>query len=207
MRTVQPQERRKPQSPPITISSVSGIDSILGILKQSFGTATATWSESLLRTLQQATDVLNFQSDKLDVQVDLMNLIAVHIAGINTKLDTITAQITKGNKDVQAKNKLLNLNCGCGQIIDKLASLPEILTEILHVVQPPGSTDKTPILEQIGENNGTPGQVKKTTDSMYDDSIKTMEVKEINGVGNMQSANKITPTYSLPDVQTKRQRK
>ncbi|KAJ1208500.1 hypothetical protein NDU88_003885 [Pleurodeles waltl] len=77
---------------------------------------------SLLNALHTSTTVLNMQSDKLDLQSDLMNVMATHIADINQKLDmlTIWPPVPKANVDH------LQDPCKCGQIINKLSTLPNM---------------------------------------------------------------------------------
>ncbi|KAJ1107026.1 hypothetical protein NDU88_004423, partial [Pleurodeles waltl] len=49
-----------------------------------------TWLHSLLLSaIHTSTTILNMQSDKLDLQIDLMNVMASHIADINSKLDKL----------------------------------------------------------------------------------------------------------------------
>ncbi|KAJ1125034.1 hypothetical protein NDU88_003530 [Pleurodeles waltl] len=84
---------------------------------------------SLLNALHTSTTALNMQSDKLDLQMDLMNVMAIHIADINRKLDLLAIRPLEQISNQQ------QAFCNCGPVIDKLSMLPTILTEILQKVK------------------------------------------------------------------------
>ncbi|KAJ1166117.1 hypothetical protein NDU88_006526 [Pleurodeles waltl] len=84
---------------------------------------------SLLNALHTLTTALNMQSDKLDLQMDLMNVMAIHIANINRKLDLLA---TRPLEHISSQQQVF---CNCGPVIDKLSMLPTILTEILQKVK------------------------------------------------------------------------
>ncbi|KAJ1117679.1 hypothetical protein NDU88_005876 [Pleurodeles waltl] len=84
---------------------------------------------SLLNALNTSTTVLNMQSDKLDLQMDLMKVMAIHIADINRKLDMLAI------RPLEQKSSHQQAFCNCGPVIDKLSTLPTILTEILQKVK------------------------------------------------------------------------
>ncbi|KAJ1161794.1 hypothetical protein NDU88_002275 [Pleurodeles waltl] len=98
---------------------------------------------SLLNALHTSTVVLNMQSDKLDLQMDLMKVMATCIAGINHKLDPLAFHPTEQNSNLRL------LPCNCGPILDKLCTLPQVLIEILQEVKA-GKTN-----EAISRNQGT----------------------------------------------------
>ncbi|KAJ1088557.1 hypothetical protein NDU88_001714 [Pleurodeles waltl] len=70
---------------------------------------------SLLNALHTSTAVLNMQSDELDLQMDLMKVMATCIAGINHKLDSLAIRPTEQNSNHQ------HFPCNCGPILDKLS--------------------------------------------------------------------------------------
>ncbi|KAJ1188562.1 hypothetical protein NDU88_005323 [Pleurodeles waltl] len=84
---------------------------------------------SLLNALHTSTAVLNMQSDKLDLQMDLMKVMATCIAGINYKLDSLAIRPTEQNCNQQ------HFPCNFGPILDKLCTLPQVLVEILQEVK------------------------------------------------------------------------
>ncbi|KAJ1202699.1 hypothetical protein NDU88_006496 [Pleurodeles waltl] len=71
------------------------------------------------------------QSDKLDLQIDLMNIMATHITDINRKLDLLAIRPTEQKCNTDQQQEF----CNCGPIIDKSSMLPNILTEILEKVK------------------------------------------------------------------------
>ncbi|KAJ1216348.1 hypothetical protein NDU88_003951 [Pleurodeles waltl] len=84
---------------------------------------------ALLNALHTSTTALNMQSDKLDLQMDLIKVMAIHIADINRKLDLLAIRpLEQISSEQQAF-------CNCGPVIDKLSTLPTILTEILQKVK------------------------------------------------------------------------
>ncbi|KAJ1190481.1 hypothetical protein NDU88_007219 [Pleurodeles waltl] len=69
------------------------------------------------------------QSNKLHLQMDLMKVMPIHIADINRKLNLLAIRpLEKISSQPQAF-------CNCGPLIDKLSTLPTILTEILQKVK------------------------------------------------------------------------
>ncbi|KAJ1204549.1 hypothetical protein NDU88_008326 [Pleurodeles waltl] len=81
---------------------------------------------SLLNALHTSTTALNMQSDNLDLQMDLMNVMAIHIADINRKLDL---QATRPLEHISSQQQVFY---NCGPVIDKLSMFQTILTEILQ---------------------------------------------------------------------------
>ncbi|KAJ1093550.1 hypothetical protein NDU88_006650 [Pleurodeles waltl] len=51
-------------------------------------------NSSLLNILQVTISALSMQSDKIALQMELMNIIATHISGINIKLEKMTEMIS-----------------------------------------------------------------------------------------------------------------
>ncbi|KAJ1169922.1 hypothetical protein NDU88_001808 [Pleurodeles waltl] len=84
---------------------------------------------SLLNALHTSTTALNMQSDKLDLQMDLMKVMAIHIADINRKLELLDI------RPLEQISSQQQAFCNCGPVIDKLSTLPTILTEILQKVK------------------------------------------------------------------------
>ncbi|KAJ1202130.1 hypothetical protein NDU88_005931 [Pleurodeles waltl] len=95
---------------------------------------------SLLNALHTSTTTLNMQSDKLDLQMDLTKVMAIHMADINRKLDLLAIQPLE---QISCQQQAF---CNCGPVIDKLGMLPTILTEILHKV-------KTSNIDEVTFNN------------------------------------------------------
>ncbi|KAJ1109010.1 hypothetical protein NDU88_006379 [Pleurodeles waltl] len=77
------------------------------------------------------------QSDKLDLQMDLMNVMAIHIANINRKLDLLAIRPLEHISSQQ------QVFCNCGPVIDKLSMLPTILTEILQKIKTSNADEAT----------------------------------------------------------------
>ncbi|KAJ1095735.1 hypothetical protein NDU88_000891 [Pleurodeles waltl] len=95
---------------------------------------------SLLSALHTSTTALNMQSDKLDLQMDLTKVMAIHIADINRKLDLLAI------RPLEQISSQQQAFCNSGPVIDKLSMLPTILTEILQKV-------KTSNIEEATFNN------------------------------------------------------
>ncbi|KAJ1190485.1 hypothetical protein NDU88_007223 [Pleurodeles waltl] len=70
---------------------------------------------SLLNALHTSTTAFNMQSDKLALQMDLMNVMAIHIADINRKLDLLAIQ---PSEHISSQQQVF---CNCGPVIDKLS--------------------------------------------------------------------------------------
>ncbi|KAJ1171207.1 hypothetical protein NDU88_003077 [Pleurodeles waltl] len=70
--------------------------------------------------------------DKLDTQINIMNLTGEQIVGINQKMDTITSLIAQPAAGPTPNRE----HYACGPIIDKLVVLPDILSNILTLLQP-----------------------------------------------------------------------
>ncbi|KAJ1092222.1 hypothetical protein NDU88_005334 [Pleurodeles waltl] len=80
----------------------------------------------MLYTLQRR---LLTESDKIDLQMDLMKVMAIHIADINRKLDLLAI------RPLEQISSQQQAFFNCGPVIDKLSVLPTILTEILQKVK------------------------------------------------------------------------
>ncbi|KAJ1099211.1 hypothetical protein NDU88_004315 [Pleurodeles waltl] len=76
-------------------------DSLSGVVKESNHVASPTLTETssawpqLLQTLHSTVLALNYHSDKLDVQVDLLNTLASYVAGIDQKIENLNQLISR----------------------------------------------------------------------------------------------------------------
>ncbi|KAJ1089373.1 hypothetical protein NDU88_002524 [Pleurodeles waltl] len=141
---------------------------------------------SLLNALHTSTTALNMQSDKLDLQMDLMNVMAIHIADINRKLDLLAIRPLEQISNQQ------QAFCNCGPVIDKLSMLPTILTEILQKVKTSNieeaifnttshdSGDIVSLQKTPGLAASSPTKKEATTQGIY--SISTDESSQLKEV-------------------------
>lgn len=88
------------------------------------------------------------QSDKLDLQIDPMNIMETHVSSINTKIDILTKQLKKVQSPKSTDPQCI---CKCDQIIDKLSTLPATLIDILKEIK--HKADHKLILRQIPEEH------------------------------------------------------
>ncbi|KAJ1143614.1 hypothetical protein NDU88_009920 [Pleurodeles waltl] len=141
---------------------------------------------SLLNALHTSTTTLNMQSDKLDLQMDLMNVMAIHIADVNRKLDLLAIRPLEQISNQQ------QAFCNCDPVIDKLSMLPTILTEILQKVETSNieeaifnttshdSGDIVSLQKTPGLAASSPTKKEATTQGIY--SISTDESSQLKEV-------------------------
>ncbi|KAJ1159999.1 hypothetical protein NDU88_000501 [Pleurodeles waltl] len=118
--------------------------------------------------------------------MDLMKVMAIHIANINRKLDLLAIrpleQITSHQQAF----------CNCGPVIDKLSMLPTILTEILQKVKTSNidestfnytnhdSSDIVILQKTLGLSASSPIKKEANTQGMYSISTdESLQLKEI----------------------------
>ncbi|KAJ1101369.1 hypothetical protein NDU88_006437 [Pleurodeles waltl] len=165
---------------------------------------------SLLNALHTSTTALNMQSDKLDLQMDLMNVMAIHIADINRKLDLLAIRPLEQISNQQ------QAFCNCGPVIDKLSMLPTILTEILQKVKTSNieeaifnttshdSGDIVSLQKTPGLAASSPTKKEATTQGIY--SISTDESSQLKEVVPTNSECTNERSARKPKPLTKRQK-
>ncbi|KAJ1175818.1 hypothetical protein NDU88_001103 [Pleurodeles waltl] len=166
---------------------------------------------SLLNALHTSTTALNMQSDKLDLQMDLTNVMAIDIADINRKLDLLAIRPLEHISSQQ------QVFCNCGPVIDKLSMLPTILTEILQKVKTSNTNEatfnntnhysgyKVTLQKTPGLAASSPTKNEANTEGIY--SINTDESSQLKEIvpTNSECANE-RPARKLKPL-TKRQKK
>ncbi|KAJ1219143.1 hypothetical protein NDU88_006714 [Pleurodeles waltl] len=164
---------------------------------------------SLLNSLHTSTTALNMQSDKLDFQMDLMKVMAIHIADINRKLDLLAI------RPLEQISSQQQAFCNCGPVIDKLSTLPTILTEILQKVKASNIDEAT--FNTTSHNSGDIVRLQKTpglaassptkeeanTQGIY--SISTDESSQLKEIVPTNSECTIERSARKPKPLTKRQ--
>ena len=70
---------------------------------------------------------MNFQSEKFDVQIALLKVLALHISGIDAKLGALNNLIVRAQNDVYPKLEGCNCNTAYGKISTLLQELEERL--------------------------------------------------------------------------------
>lgn len=86
--------------------------------------------------MQRTVDTLHFQSDKMDLQLTLLDTLAVYVGRIDEKLGQLNSLIGRAQQEAK-------LSCSCGPIIDKLAALPEIVSTLIEgLPKGPYATDQ-----------------------------------------------------------------
>ena len=109
------------------------------------------------------------QSYKLDVQIDLMNIMASHIAGIHTKLENLTTLI----KRVQAVYEPSPKECACSPIVDKLSTILEVLNAMLTEL----TNQKRENMKEVTESVSIPSGSSFTTCAVAGLSNKGAHIK------------------------------
>ncbi|KAJ1109763.1 hypothetical protein NDU88_007122 [Pleurodeles waltl] len=88
--------------------------------------ASTAWPQ-LPQTLQSNVLALNYHSDKLDVQVDLLKTLASYVAGIDQTIENLNQLITRA----QTSTNYEQPTCCCSPIIESLSSLPTFLSSVV----------------------------------------------------------------------------
>ncbi|KAJ1142283.1 hypothetical protein NDU88_008610 [Pleurodeles waltl] len=166
---------------------------------------------SLLNALHTSTTALNMQSDKLDLQMDLIKVMAIHIADINRKLDLLAI------RPLEQISSQQQAFCNCGPVLDKLSTLPTILTEILQKVKTSNineatfntashdSGDIVRLQKTPGLAASSPTKEEANTQGMY--SISTDESSQLKEIVPTNSECTIKRSARKPKPLTKRQKK
>ncbi|KAJ1105113.1 hypothetical protein NDU88_002521 [Pleurodeles waltl] len=108
-------------------------DSLSGVVKESNHVASPTLTETssawpqLLQTLHSTVLALNYHSDKLDVQVDLLNTLAFYVAGIDKKIENLNQLISRA----QTSANYVKLTCCCSPTIESLSPFPTFLSSVV----------------------------------------------------------------------------
>ncbi|KAJ1097436.1 hypothetical protein NDU88_002555 [Pleurodeles waltl] len=166
---------------------------------------------SLLNALNTSTTALNMQSDKLDLQMDLMKVMAIHIDDINHKLDLLAI------RPLEQISSQQQAFCNCGPVIDKLSMLPTILTEILQKVKTSSTDEETfntashdsgdivRLQKILGLVASSPTKEEANTQGIY--SISTDESSQLKEIVPTNSECTIEHSARKPKPLTKRQKK
>ncbi|KAJ1202862.1 hypothetical protein NDU88_006657 [Pleurodeles waltl] len=85
----------------------------------------------LLQTLESTMPAHNYHFDTLDLQVGLLNLLAVFTAGIYSKLDNLNKLILRA----QSTTDIVESACCCSPIIDSLSLLSTFLNDVLSEIK------------------------------------------------------------------------
>lgn len=109
---------------------------------------TSTWN-SLLNTIQLDVEALQYQSEKMEIQLTLLNILAVFTAGIDEKLGNLNGLITR----VQANT---HFSCKCDQVVDKLSTLPSMLSGLIKDIK---SVTTGNIIKDQGTSNSMEGTI------------------------------------------------
>ncbi|KAJ1103639.1 hypothetical protein NDU88_001060 [Pleurodeles waltl] len=151
------------------------------------------------------------QSDKLDLQMDLMKVMAIHIADINRKLDLLAI------RPLEQISSQQQAFCNCGPVIDKLSTFPTILTEILQKVKTSNideatfntashdSGDIVRLQKTPGLAASSPTKEEANTQGMY--SISTNESSQLKEIVPTNSECTIERSARKAKTLTKRQKK
>ncbi|KAJ1118275.1 hypothetical protein NDU88_006470 [Pleurodeles waltl] len=92
--------------------------------------ASSAWHQ-LLQTLQSTVLALNYHSDKLDVQVDVLNTLASYVAHIDHKIENLNKLTTRA----QTSSNYVQPTCCCSPIIESLSSLPTFLSSVVREIK------------------------------------------------------------------------
>ena len=76
-----------------------------------------SWS-TLLNTLQLATNAMNYQADKMDLQLALLSTLASHVANIDGRLVELSGLIKRVQSDETNNLKKVQPCCFCAEITD-----------------------------------------------------------------------------------------
>ncbi|KAJ1214973.1 hypothetical protein NDU88_002583 [Pleurodeles waltl] len=87
--------------------------------------------EVVFKTSQLTLEALAYQSNKMDVQIELLNIIATSISGIDQKLVDINNLIIRA----QTLAETTNIECACAPIVEKFKQIPEVLSTIIDDIK------------------------------------------------------------------------
>lgn len=128
----------------------------------------------LLSTLESISTAISHQADKHDVQVDLLNIMAIDIVGIDKKLQSLNDLITRQHNYTQ------QVNCKCTSVCENPQKLSVILSDILTEVraQATGAHKKekeTVRAEEVSLKKREASQ-QKDTNNTQSDQIPIQEI-------------------------------
>lgn len=141
---------------------------------------------SLLKTVQLLVEALQYQTDKMDLQLSLLNTLAVYVVAIAGKLGNLNMSL----QGIQDFTLTKHRTCGCSPIVDKLATLPSMLTDLCAQVKkasinaytqptkgqtPLGQWEDTAIYQHVPANEEeTPTPTKESEINIENDNSKQM---------------------------------
>ncbi|KAJ1142898.1 hypothetical protein NDU88_009210 [Pleurodeles waltl] len=95
--------------------------------------ALRTGWEALNSTLMSITNAMIFNTDKLDIQIEILQNLATTTMAIDNKLDKLNALIRRAQSHMKADKGKVNqtYQCHCSSILDKLQELPTVKSTLV----------------------------------------------------------------------------
>ncbi|KAJ1090862.1 hypothetical protein NDU88_003990 [Pleurodeles waltl] len=89
--------------------------------------------DALNNTLTAITNATIFNTDKLDIRIEILQCLATTTMAIDNKLDKLNALIRRAQSHMEADKGLVNqtYQCHCSPILDKLQELPSVMSIIV----------------------------------------------------------------------------
>ncbi|KAJ1105324.1 hypothetical protein NDU88_002732 [Pleurodeles waltl] len=82
----------------------------------------------MLRTLQNSLETMNFQANKMGIQISLLNTLGMYVAGITKQISNLNNLVKRAKAHVGAPESY----CWCNilSVLGELATLPEVMTKL-----------------------------------------------------------------------------
>lgn len=80
-----------------------------------------------LDILHRSADAMTYQANKMDIQISLLNTLAVYVAKIDDKISNLNNLIRRAQSGVDLPQQ----GSGCSPIIEKLSTLPVVMDKLL----------------------------------------------------------------------------
>ncbi|KAJ1208885.1 hypothetical protein NDU88_004268 [Pleurodeles waltl] len=110
-----------------------------------FGEAGASW-QALLTTWDTMSTAIYYQADKQETQVDLLNVLAVHIVSIDKKLQGLNDLTRRA----QTHSYTQQVQCQCASTGDSSPRTTELLNEILPEVRAQALRCQNGLCKRVG---------------------------------------------------------
>ncbi|KAJ1170006.1 hypothetical protein NDU88_001887 [Pleurodeles waltl] len=78
---------------------------------------------SMLRMLQSSVEAMNFQANKIDIQINLLNTLAMYVTRIDEQISNLNNLVKRAQPGAQECNRSL--------VFDKLPTLAKMMTKLL----------------------------------------------------------------------------
>lgn len=139
-------------------------------------------------------NALAYQSEKMDVQIDLLNLMATAVSGIDRKMIELHDLINRA----QTYAATAKIDCTCVPVVNKLVTIPEAMTGLIQELK--ANLTRNVITPWNNKVHCQSRQLNPRT-ANFSDSKEMEEIKEGKKTGPLNKAGKnlkLQPWVKLP---------